>query len=77
MNAYYFFLTGSKVAPRLPEWLGNGLADLAGLITYLAASGKRRVVMFNLARALPDLTIAQRRKAARRVFKTNMRSNYD
>src|SRR5215207_8362331 len=77
MNAYHYFLAGSKIAPLLPEWLGNGLADLTGLIVYLAVPGKRRVVMFNLARALPHLSLAERRRVARRVFKTNIRSYYD
>ncbi len=37
MNAYRYFLAGSKIAPVLPEWLGNGLADLTGLVLYMAA----------------------------------------
>ena len=77
MSAYNFFLWGSRIAPRLPTWLGNALADFAGLIFYLVARPKRRAVMSNLAHVLPDKGLAERRKVARGIFRNILRNYYD
>ncbi|HEX2915432.1 MAG TPA: hypothetical protein VH186_32030 [Chloroflexia bacterium] len=77
MNAYRLFLWGSKVAPLVPDWLGNALSDLIGLAIYFAIPTKRRSVLSNLAHVLSDRSPAERKRVARGVFRYNIRNYYD
>ncbi len=77
MTAYRFFLWGSRIAPYLPEKLTFLVCDLAGLLFYLFAPSKRRVVLCNLSHVLADKPLPERKKVARKVFQNNLRNYYD
>lgn len=77
MNAYRFFLWGSRIAPYLPEWLAFGLCDLAGLFFYLLVPAKRKVVLCNFSHVLADKSLKERKKVARGVFQNHFRNYYD
>jgi KDO2-lipid IV(A) lauroyltransferase len=48
---------------RLALWLGRRLGD----VMYAALPGRRRIALANLARAYPELRLAERRRLARRA----------
>lgn len=77
MTAYRFFLWGSKIAPRLPERLTFLLCDLGGLLFYLFAPSKRKVVLCNLSHALADKPLKERKRVARKIFQNHLRNYYD
>lgn len=77
MNAYHFFLWGSRIAPLIPETVGKTLCDTIGFLAFWLAGGKRRVILKNLEQALPDISAKERAKVARQVFQENMHYYYD
>lgn len=77
MTIYRFFLLGSKLAPLLPPALGNGLCNMVGLLVYLLAPKRRRVLLCNLSHILAHQSLAERKRIARLIFQCNMRRYYD
>ncbi len=77
MKTYRLFVWGSKIAPLLPEALGNAICDLIGLLVYYLAPVRRKIVLCNLAHALPDYPLPKRRWIARHIFQTSIRNYYD
>jgi lauroyl/myristoyl acyltransferase len=77
MNAYHYFLWGTRLAPLVPERLGKLLCDIGGTLGYKLVKGQRETILKNLAIALPDRTPQEREKIAREVFKSNVHYYYD
>jgi KDO2-lipid IV(A) lauroyltransferase len=77
MNVVRLFRWGSKLAPLLPENLGNLLCDLIGWLVYFLLPARRKLVLCNLAHVLGDRSLAERKRTARRIFQTNIRNYYD
>ncbi|HEV2214488.1 MAG TPA: lysophospholipid acyltransferase family protein [Terracidiphilus sp.] len=66
---YWLVRTVVAILGRMPKWLARLKAGLLALLVYWALGRLRRVGLRNLALALPDLPLAERKHILRGVYR--------
>jgi len=66
---YYLVFGILYLISLLPFFILYGLADFCFLILYYLLGYRKKVVMDNLANALPEKTLAERKKIARKFYR--------